>query len=358
MKSISGLLHKVASTNKGDYYCLNCFHSYRTLNALKNHEKVCENHDYCHVKMPEEDTKYLSSTSGKNSLRVPIVLYADFECLLFEMDSCEKNPSMSYTEKRNQHVPCGYSVTTSLNKSLYYRGPDCVEKFSQDLKKILNDRMYFEEKPMIPLTDNEKALYANEKQCYICEKEFYNDKNSADYKKYCKVRDHCHFTGKYRGAAHSTCNLKYKVPKDIPVVFHNGSIYDNHLIIKQISKEFNGYFTCTGENTEKYISFSINVVKKDTSNKKKRPETYRLKFIDSYRFMASKLNNLVNNLLEPHKNLSVDMLKQRFPNTYQLCNDNIDKFKLLLRKGVYSYEYMDSWDKVDLPVPLDKKTLL
>ena len=215
--------------------------------------------------------------------------------------------------------------------------------------------MYFEEKPMIPSTDNEKALYANEKQCYICEKEFCNDKNSADYKKYCKVRDHCHFTGKYRGAAHSTCNLKYKVPKDIPVVFHNGSIYDNHLIIKQISKEFNGYFTCTVGNTEKYISFSMNVVKKDTSNKKKRPETYRLKFIDSYRFMGSKLENLVNNLVEPHKKLSVEMLKQRFPNTYQLCNDNIDKFKLLLRKGVYPYEYMDSWDKFDLPVPLDKK---
>ena len=112
--------------------------------------------------------------------------------------------------------------------------------------------MYFEEKPMIPLTDNEKALYANEKQCYICEKEFCNDKNSADYEKYCKVRDHCHFTGKYRGAAHTTCNLKYKVRKDIPVVFHNGPICDNHLIIKQISKEFNGYFTFTGENTEKY----------------------------------------------------------------------------------------------------------
>ena len=72
-------------------------------------------------------------------------------------------------------------------------------------------------------------------------------------KKTCKVRDHCHFTGNYRSAAHSICNLKYKVPKDIPVVFHNGSIYDNHLIIKQISKDLNGCFTGTGENTEKYI---------------------------------------------------------------------------------------------------------
>ena len=99
----------------------------------------------------------------------------------------------------------------------------------------------------------------------------------------------------------------------------------------------------------------MNMIKKDTNNKKRRPETYRLKFIDSYRFMASKLENLVTNLAEPHKKLSIDILKQRFPNTYQLCNNNIDKFKLLLRKGVYPYEYMDSWDKFKLPILLDKK---
>ena len=71
--------------------------------------------------------------------------------------------------------------------------------------------------------------------------------------------------------------------------------------------------------------------------------------------MASGLENLVNNLVEPHKKLSINILKQRFPNTYRLCNNNIDKFKLLLRKGVYSYEYMDSWEHFELPVPLDKK---
>ena len=187
---------------------------------------------------------------------------------------------------------------------------------------------------MLPLTDNEKLLYANEKQCYICGKELCYDKNSADYKKNIKVRDHCHFTGNYRGAAHGICNLKYKLPKYIPLVFPNGSICDNHFIIKQISKEFNGYFTCTGEYTEKYISFSMNVVKKDTINKKIRPETYRLKFTDSYRFMASKLENLVTNLVEPQKKLSIDILKQRFPNTYRLCNGNTNKFELSLRKCV------------------------
>ena len=88
-------------------------------------------------------------------------------------------------------------------------------------------------------------------------------------KKPCKVRDHCHFTGNYRSAAHSICNLKYKVPKDIPVVFHNGSIYDNHLIIKQISKDFKGSFTCIGENTKKYISFSMNMIKEILTIRKK-----------------------------------------------------------------------------------------
>ena len=225
--------------------------------------------------MPDGDHKYISSTEGKNSLRMPIVIYADFECLLYRIDSCEKYPDKSYTEKRSLHVPCGYSITTcysydkTLNKSSYYRGTDCVEKFSQDVKEILNKHIYFEEKPMLPLTDDEQMLYSNEKSCYICQKEFCIDKKSSDYKNYCKVRDHDHFTGKYGGATNSKCNLKYKVPKVIPVVFHNGSIYDNHLIIKQISNGFNGYFKCTGENTEKYITFSMNVAKKDTNTKKK-----------------------------------------------------------------------------------------
>ena len=71
--------------------------------------------------------------------------------------------------------------------------------------------------------------------------------------------------------------------------------------------------------------------------------------------MASRLQNLVNNLVEPHRKLSIDILKQRFPNTYRLCYNNIDKFKLLLRKGIYPYEYMDSWEKFELPLTLDKK---
>ena len=107
-------------------------------------------------------------------------------------------------------------------------------------KKIIN----YEKKEMILLTDKEKESYENQKICHICEKEFCTDKNNKEFKKMQKVRDHCHYTGKDRGAAHSNCNLNYKIPKEIPVVFHNGSTYDYHFINKQLARKFKGNFDC------------------------------------------------------------------------------------------------------------------
>ena len=129
---------------------------------------------------------------------------------------------------------------------------------------------------MIPLTNKEIKSYEKQKVYHICKEKFCNDKNKK------KVRDHCHYTGKFRGATHIGCNLRYKLPKEIPIVFHNGSTYDYHFIIKKLAKEFEGEFECIGENTEKYITFSV-PIKKENDNDKRI--TYKLKFIDSYRFM-------------------------------------------------------------------------
>ena len=109
---------------------------------------------------------------------------------------------------------------------------------------------------------------------------------------YHKVRDHCHYIGKFREAAHSICNLRYKVPKEIPIVAHNAA-YDHHFIIKQFAEEFKGQFECIGENNERYITFSV-PIKKEHSNGK--TATYKLKFIDSFRFVPTSLLNLVGNL--------------------------------------------------------------
>ena len=180
-----------------------------------------------------------------------------------------------------------------------------MKMFCKDLKDQAMKIINYEKKEMIPLTDEEKESYENQKICHICEKEFSTDNKD---KKNHKVRDHCHYTGKYRGAAHSNCNLNYKIPKEIPVVFHNGSTYDYHFIIKQLAREFKYYLECLGENTEKYITFSV-PIKKEHENGK--TTTYKLKFIDSYRFVQDSLSNLVNNLSginnkEPHEKFKPD----------------------------------------------------
>ena len=239
-----------------------------------------------------------------------------------------------------------------------------MRMFCDDLKEQAIKIMSYEQKKMAPLTDVEKESHKNQTICYICEKEFCIDKDNEEFKLMQKVRDHCHYTGKYRGAAYSICNLRCKIKKEIPVVFHNGSTYDYHLIIEQIAKEFKGYFDCLGENTEQRITFSVPIKKvidedndKDNDNDsdkdsdKDKTVTYRLKFIDSCRFMKHSLSNLVDNLSEINNinhEISRDALIKKFYNTYQLCNNDFDKFNLLLRKGVYPHEYMGKCEKFSI----------
>ena len=118
---------------------------------------------------------------------------------------------------------------------------------------------------MIPLTKKKEKHHNKQKVCYICKKEFNTD--NIDKKQH-KVKDHCHYTGKYRGAAQNICNLRYRIPKKIPIVFHNGSTYNYQFIIKELVKEFDGNFECLGEDTKKYITFSI-PIKKEIENKNK-----------------------------------------------------------------------------------------
>ena len=108
------------------------------------------------------------------------------------------------------------------------------------------------------LTKQQQKSYENAKICYICKEKFEN-KYLKD-KKYCKVRDHCHYTGEYRGGVHSICNLKYSVPKKISIVFLN--VY--YFIIKELARKFKKRFTCLGENAEKYLTFTVSMEKEVT----------------------------------------------------------------------------------------------
>ena len=128
-------------------------------------------------------------------------------------------------------------------------------------------------KEMMTLSEEENKSYEEQDVCHIYKKKFYldeneengNDENENDKtEKYQKVKGHCHYTGKFRGAAHNYCNLRYKVPKNIPIVIHNAG-YDTHFIINQLSEEFKGEFDCIGENMEKYITFSVPIKQKSVT---------------------------------------------------------------------------------------------
>ena len=148
-------------------------------------------------------------------------------------------------------------------------------------------------------------------ECWIFKGEFDDTPNEKGYKQNEKVRDHCHFTGRYRGAAHNSCNLKYRKPKFIPVVFHNLSGYDSHLFIKNLGFTA-GNIDCIPNNEEKYISFTKTIETGSYMNKKgeTKPTFYKIRFIDSFKFMATSLDSLVNNLPEEAFNNLQDIIRE------------------------------------------------
>ena len=249
---------------------------------------------------------------GQNQFKVPFIMYADFEALLEQIQervpgACTPpgsgGPSEPYTSKVNQHNP---SVWCVYKKFAYgdaddplklYRGKDCVEKFCDYIKQEAH-RLYhmFPEKRMDPLTNRQWTRYKRASRCHICFKPF----NVKDP----KVRDHCHYTGRYRGPAHSLCNLRYQIPSYIPVVFHNLSGYDVHLFNKELGKHSKD-IGVIAKNKEDYITFSVNItgdkyIDKEGNEKDKLIE---LRFIDSFKFMASSLDSLMNNLVRRGRKL-------------------------------------------------------
>ena len=176
-----------------------------------------------------------------------------------------------------------------------YWSKDCVEKFVEYIEEEIK-RLYitFPQQPMTEPTDALKREHEAVEKCHVCLKEFNDPKDR-------KVRDHCHYMGVYRGAARNNCNLKYRIPDHIPIVFHNLSGYEAHLFIKELGKKFNkDDIGVIAENKEKYISFNvkINVKLAGVSNKDRKEvrKNIQLRFLGSCRFMASSLDKLASNL--------------------------------------------------------------
>ena len=210
-----------------------------------------------------------------------------------------------------------------------------VEWLEEDIKEIAN----IPEKKTI-FGKEETARFNKETKCWICKGEFKEDDDK-------KVRDHCHFTGRYRGAAHNSCNLKYRKPNFTPVVFHNLSGYDSHFFIKNLGFTA-GNIDCIPNNEERYISFTKNIEVGSYMNSEgeTKPKCHKIRFIDSFKFMAASLDSLVNNLLED----AFNNLKRYYTG---------DKLSLVKRKGVYPYEYMDTLERLkETKLPPKKRFIL
>ena len=218
IKSLSRLLRSRKSKHHGkQHFCLNCLQGFHSGGSRDKHYKYCKDNEAVKIEMPKKGS-FVDFQDGQNQFKVLFVMYADFEAII------------------NRHIPSGFCVNSTFaygeveNPLKLYRGKDCVEVFCNYIKEETK-RLYhmFPEKPMKPLTSKEWKEYDKATKCHICYKSF-EGLNP-------KVRDHCHYTGQYRGPSHRNCNLRYKIPSHIPIAFHNLSGYDAHLFIRELGKE-------------------------------------------------------------------------------------------------------------------------
>ena len=334
VKNQSRLLSSQASKHKEkSYFCDRCLNPFGCEKSLNTHLEYCSNYEGVKIKNAMLDFKNYHRME-----KVPFVVYADFECFIKPIQTCEPNPKKIFTKQYQKHEPASFCYYIKcFDDKVYkpklesYTGKDAAQKFVEMLEKDIR------EITNIPDKKKEEERFDKETKCWICREEF--KKNDKNYK---KVRDHCHFTGRYRGAAHSLCNLEYRKPNFTPVVFHNLSGYDSHLFIKNLGFS-EGNIDCIPNNEERYISFTkeieigsydkVVINEQGETGLETKPLHHEIRFIDSFKFMARSLDKLVNNLPKDDFN----NLKRHYTG---------EKFNLLTRKGVYPYEYLDSLEKL------------
>ncbi|XP_075162933.1 uncharacterized protein LOC142235565 [Haematobia irritans] len=318
--NMSRLLSKQISDHNGEIYiCNSCLQHFVQEITLIAHKRNCGS---IVCSLPQGDKAMVTFKNFERQMKVPFVVYADFECAL---EPIVDELNFSNTKRIKKHIPYAFSYLiqcnfdNNLNRFRLYTGEDAPKKFIEnimlDCKDIYHKYLRIVV-PMTNLTPEENEDFDRSIYCHICEQEIGED----------KVQDHCHLTGKYRGAAHSNCNLQYKIPHFIPIFFHNFSSYDCHLFVKDLV-ECEGETTVIPLNKEVYIAMS-NFIPMD--------QNYRLelRFLDSFRFMSASLDSI-------SRNLSDDM----FHNTKIHFPQPAD-FLLMKRKGVFPYDYISSFQKL------------
>ena len=346
VKSMSRLASSQLSRKEHKkFVCDACLCAFGTDELLKRHCELCLHHDHQRQIYPEPGST-VRFERHERTQEFPIAVYADFECYvepLQEYPQTQTQPKESSTTPYQKHSPSGFSYYVKcMDDSILepelvcytqqHEGEDVAAKFVDSVEAVVH-RFYNRTKDVKPITmtHNTTMRHRAATECYACGGCFTPD----DY----KVADHCHYTGRYRGAAHNSCNLRMATPKFVPVYFHNLEGYDAHLFVKNLGVT-DGSIKCIPKTEERYISFSKELVvdtveDADARQKKVKRE---LRFLDSFKLMSSSLNKLAGGLgIDDFTNLD------RY---YRNAGYTTSQRGLLKQKGVYPYEFMSEFSRL------------
>ena len=329
----SRLISSQYSSN-GDkiYICWKCINIFHNEDKFNYHKTQCISNKDQNIIMPEEGS-IVKFKNYKNTKWFPFVIYADIECLTIKLETPDLNPESSYTIKTQSHKPISYVLRfisnnqlVMENKTLIYVGEDCMDKLVEELEYLVSI-IYNKPKAEEIFKKEDKIKNANTHVCYVCGGGF-GDKSNA------KVADFEYFTGEYLGACHDKC--KNKKPNFIPIFFHNLGGYDSHLFVTKLASSFQGEkIEVIPTNEQKYIS----LIKYSQVGKYKNKDGkdcniyYKLRFVDSLKFMNAALDTLAKNLPS-----------NKFKNLEEWFSGK--KLELAKRKGIFPYDWFDSIDKL------------
>ena len=395
IKDFNRFMYNQTKHEHKKHFCMHCLQCFSSEEVLNNHKNNCiQVNGEQAIKMPDKNNNTLKFNNFHKQQPVPFVIYADFEAITEKISGCQPNNNKSFTEAYQKHTDCGfgYKVVCCYDDKYtqplkIYRGEKAVYTFLEYMldevkycKKVIKEEF---NKPLKMTKENEEEFQKAE-ECHICNKK-YTDQDI-------RVRDHCHITGKYRGSAHQECNLQLRLNPDkikISVIFHNLRGYDSHFIMQEIGAIVKDYeytnkkgqkcqmnINAIPNNMEKYMAFMLG---------------NHLTFLDSFQFMSSGLDKLVKNITKcgkcntckPDKCMKLNINNKNKTSQHKTslpcgecinCKKNDDdekycinpifdklkytseifkhkKLDLMARKGVYPYDYMDSFEKFNSPLP-------
>ena len=339
IKDFNKYMYDITKHKERKHFCMYCLQHFTSERVLNNHKENCIQLNGAQaIKMPTKDDNILKFNNAHKQIPVPFVIYADFEAITEKIHGCQPNDDKSYTEAYQRHTDCGYGYKVvccyddKYTKPVQiYRGEKAVYKFMEamlDEVKYCNKIMKKHFNKPLRMTEDDEKEFQKANECHICNKKY----NENDV----RVRDHCHITGKYRGSAHQDCNLNFRITEKIPVIFHNLRGYDSHFIMQEIGETVKKH-TYTNKKGEK-CQMNINAIPNNMEKYMAFMLGNHLTFIDSFQFMSSSLDKLVSNLPKE----ALKYTSQTFKN---------EKLDLMSKKGVYPYDFMDSFEKFNEKLP-------